>query len=205
MFWGVQIGATDRPTEMDCWSNDSNALTEEVFSRKTFVAIWCAFPYVMMRVRKPPLPVYVCAMPQPQKLVYYPRWMRRKTTRVALRIVILILSSINSLIFFAIILLCYQCRSNIIKGQMSLILWVWQAIIMLPSTLEYAITVPMKRSHSIHMSSIQIDAKCLKIDSTTSHCHSLHAKWNGALIMSFSRCCTVIKYFKESNQGPKCH
>ena len=91
MFWGVQIGATDRPTEMDCWSNDSNALTEEVFSRKTFVAIWCAFPYVMMRVRKPPLPVYVCAMPQPQKLVYYPRWMRRKTTRVALRIVILIL------------------------------------------------------------------------------------------------------------------
>lgn len=123
MFWGVQIGATDRPTEMDCWSNDSNALTEEVFSRKTFVAIWCAFPYVMMRVRKPPLPVYVCAMPQPQKLVYYPRWMRRKTTRVALRIVILILSSINSLIFFAIILLCYQCRSNIIKGQMSLIIY----------------------------------------------------------------------------------
>ena len=119
MFWGVQIGATDRPTEMDCWSNDSNALTEEVFSRKTFVAIWCAFPYVMMRVRKPPLPVYVCAMPQPQKLVYYPRWMRRKTTRVALRIVILILSSINSLIFFAIILLCYQCRRNIIKTQMS--------------------------------------------------------------------------------------
>ena len=62
MFWGVQIGATDRPTEMDCWSNDSNALTEEVFSRKTFVAIWCAFPYVMMRVRKPLLPVYVCAL-----------------------------------------------------------------------------------------------------------------------------------------------
>ena len=178
MFWGVQIGATDRPTEMDCWSNDSNALTEEVFSRKTFVAIWCAFPYVMMRVRKPPLPVYVCAMPQPQKLVYYPRWMRRKTTRVALRIVILILSSINSLIFFAIILLCYQCRSNIIKGQMSLILW--QAIIMLPSTLKCAITLQMKRSHSIHMLSIQIDTYCLKIGTTTSNCHSLHAIWNGA-------------------------
>ena len=148
MFWGVQIGATDRPTEMDCWSNDSNALTEEVFSRKTFVAIWCAFPYVMMRVRKPPLPVYVCAMPQPQKLVYYPRWMRRKTTRVALRIVILILSSINSLIFFAIILLCYQCRSNIIKGQMSLILW--QAIKMLPSTLHRVCNNRANEKESFH-------------------------------------------------------
>ena len=127
MFWGVQIGATDRPTEMDCWSNDSNALTEEVFSRKTFVAIWCAFPYVMMRVRKPPLPVYVCAMPQPQKLVYYPRWMRRKTTRVALRIVILILIDkfIDFLCNNIALLLLYI--SNLIKGQMSLI--IWQAII----------------------------------------------------------------------------
>ena len=84
MFWGVQIGATDRPTEMDCWSNDSNALTKGGFLLLAkpllqFGSGVCAFPYVMMRVRKSPstTSLYVCVL-VPQKPYYLPKMDEKK-------------------------------------------------------------------------------------------------------------------------------
>ena len=48
-----------------------------------------------------------------------------------------------------------------------------------PFALEYLIAVHIKRSHSIHILSIQIDTKSLDFSSTTSNCPFLQAKWNG--------------------------